>query len=249
MTVIFALLLINYVISGLLDYVAKVHHVELPPSRYISCVLRITIVFTSALWGVLLIMAMTFDRFYGIIRPYKASSVNTVKKAKLTCIFILFFGVAYNIPHIFFSIDVGYDCVPYGKAMAHVYGYVYYWLSFAVNYSLPFVALLIMNSFIIHAVRKRKKLNEVSQQRTKTSELQIFIILLLVTFSFLLLTTMAYMLFLFNMIIDFNQSTKYKAGFQLFYSVSQKTWYTNNGISVHSVWVQVSKWSNCPIQM
>ena len=121
LTVTFALLLINYVISGLLDYVAKVHHVELPPSRYISCVLRITIVFTSALWGVLLIMAMTFDRFYGIIRPYKASSVNTVKKAKLTCIFILFFGVAYNIPHIFFSIDVGYDCVPYGKAMAHVY--------------------------------------------------------------------------------------------------------------------------------
>ena len=56
-------------------------------------------------------------------------------------------------------------------------------------------------------------------------------ILLLVTFSFLLLTTPAYMFFLFSMIIDFGQSPKHQADFQLFFSTSQKTWYINNGIN------------------
>ena len=56
-------------------------------------------------------------------------------------------------------------------------------------------------------------------------------ILLLVTFSFLVLTTPSYMLFLFNVIVDFNKSTEYKAGFSLFYTVSQKTWFTNNAIN------------------
>ena len=33
------------------------------------------------------------------------------------------------------------------------------------------------------------------------------------------------------MIVDFNKSAKYRAGFSLFYIVSQKTWYTNNAIN------------------
>ena len=175
---------------------------------------------------------MTFDRFYGIIKPHKASSFNTVKRAKITCVCIILFGIVYNSPHIFFTLDVGNSCVPYGKAIGFTYGQVYYWLSFVINYSFPFVALLVMNSFIIHTIRSRKNLAAVqSGHHQRSSDTQIFIILLLVTFSFLLLITPAYMLFLFNMIIDFNQSPRYQAGFQLFYSISEKTWYTNDAIN------------------
>ena len=182
--------------------------------------------------GVLLILAMTFDRFYGIIKPHKVSSFNTVKRAKITSVCIILFGIIYNFPHIFFTLDVGNSCVPYGKTIGFTYGQVYYWLSFVVNYMFPFVALLVMNSFIIHTIRNRKNLAAgQSGQHQKSSDSQIFIILLLVTFSFLLLTTPAYMLFLFNMIIDFNQSPRHQAGFQLFYSISEKTWYTNNAIN------------------
>ena len=42
------------------------------------------------------------------------------------------------------------------------------------------------------------------------------------------------MLFLFNMIIDFNQSPKSQADFHLFFVVSQRSWYANNGINVLS---------------
>ena len=176
---------------------------------------------------------MTFDRFYSIVRPHMASSFNTVKKARITCVLIIIFGIIYNVPHIFLAAPRGYDCIPYAQNMNIIYGKIYYWLSFVVNYSFPFVSLLFMNCFIIHAIRTRKKLSVTNENDTKfkTSEKQIFIILLLVTFSFLLLTTPAYMLFLFNMIIDFNQSPKSQADFQLFFASSQRAWYTNNGIN------------------
>ena len=194
---------------------------------------RLTVVFTSNLWGVFLILAMTFDHFYGIIKPHKASSFNTVKKAKITCICVILFGIIYNIPHIFITRDIGYGCVPYGKAIEFTYGQLYYWLSFVVNYSFPFVALLVMNSFIIHTIRNRQSLvaSGQTEQRSKSSETQIFIFLLLVTFSFLLLNTPSYTFFLVNMIIDFSQSPKSQAGIHLFDAITEKTWYTNNAIN------------------
>ena len=203
------------------------------PSVTVYCAVRITAVFTSSLSGVYLILAMTFDRFYGIIKPHKASSFNTVRRAKITCFIIILVCTLFNIPHMFLYIDKGYLCIPYAKHMEPLRGEFYYWLSFVVNYSFPFVALLIMNSFIIHTIRFRKNLGSTDKidKKLKTSERQIFMILLLVTFSFLLLTTPAYMFFLFSMIIDFGQSPKHQADLQLFFSAAQKTWYANNGIN------------------
>ena len=217
----------------MIDYLGKIDRIVFPTVALTSCIIRTIIVFTSALWGVLLILAMTFDRFYGIVRPHLAASINNVTKARATCVFIIVFGTIYNVPHVFLTASAGYDWVPYGKVTEFKFGELFYWLSFVVNYTFPFVSLLIMNSFIIQTIRSRKNLTVASQteQRTKSSDTQIFIILLLVTFSFLLLTAPAYMLFLFNMIVDFNQSPRYQAGSKLFYSLAQKTWYTNNGIN------------------
>ena len=228
---IFDCLYSNTSLLGLLSYLGTEH--LLIPASPVYCALRLAAVFTSSLCGVYLILAMTFDRFYGIIKPHKASSINTVRRAKITCFVIILLCTLFNVPHMFLYIDKGYLCIPYAKHMEPLRGEFYYWLSFVVNYSFPFAALLIMNSFIIHTIRLRKNLGSTNKidKKTKTSERQIFMILLLVTFSFLLLTTPTYMLFLFNMIIDFGQSPKQQADFQLFFSASQKTWYTNNGIN------------------
>ena len=173
---------------------------------------------------------MTFDRFYGIIRPHKASSFNTVKRAKITSFIVILCCFIFNLPHAFLFVDRGYSCVPYAKNMGTL-GTTYYWLSFIANFSFPFVALLIMNSFIIHTIRTRRSLTATNEQPLKTSDKQIFAILLLVTFSFLILTTPDYLFFLFNMVIDFNQSPGYKAQYYLFYSAAQKAWYANHGIN------------------
>ena len=207
-------------------------HLWIPASEG-YCAIRLMAVFASSLCGVYLILAMTFDRFYGIIKPHRAASFNTVKRAKITSFCIIVLCLLFCVPHVFLFTPKGYLCIPYSKHMEPLRGEFYYWLSFVVNYSFPFVALLIMNSFIIHTIRTRKKFTSKDQndQRSKGSERQIFIILLLVTFSFLLLTTPAYMFFLFSMVIDFGKSLKNQAGFQLFFSASQKAWYANNGIN------------------
>ena len=187
---------------------------------------------------------MTFERFYSIIRPHKAASFNTVKRAKVTIMCIIIFGISYNIPHIFLSSSVSRQCVPYGKAMKYVYGQIYYWFSFTISFALPFVLLLSMNCVIIHTLRKRssviEKVNRNGQSqpqgegqapRMQSAERQIYITLLLVTFGFLILLTPAYVFYLYQMFYDYDKSPRAFAVFYLYNSISQKAIYTNNGIN------------------
>ena len=237
---------INSFISGFATYLAMNYSVPFPPGPYWYCALTNGILFSAFLCGTLLILSMTFDRFYSIIRPHKAASFNTVKRAKITIVCIIIFSIIYNIPHLFISTHENWQCLPYGKAMEKPYGQVYYFFSFVVNYALPFVLLLIMNSVIIHKIRKRhvsKKTNDkqksvldnnklpVQKIKVKSAESQMFALLLLVTFGFLILTTPAYILFLFIMFVDFSQSPKLFAGYILLCNLAHKLYTTNHGIN------------------
>ena len=214
-----------------------VHHVFMPPNQLWFCTLNTTILFAAILCSTLVIISMTFDRFYSIIRPHKAASFNTIKRAKLTIISIAIFCSIFSIPHLFITSYDGVQCLPYGYNMQYLHTQFYYWLSFNVNFVLPFILLLIMNCFIIYTLRNRTLLNfpqgqgQSEGQKVKSSEIQIYIILLLVTFAFLILTTPAYVFFLYAMFVDFHKSATDFAGFYLFYNVAQKTHYTNHGIN------------------
>ena len=202
---------------------------------------------------------MTFDRFYSIIKPHKAASFNTVKRAKITISCIILFSLIYNIPHLFISSIQGIQCLPYGDAMGKVYGKLYYWLSFIINFALAFVLLLTMNSVIIYKLRKRTqfimKQDSAGEQRgqddregqsskLKSSEKQVFVILLLVTFMFLILTTPGYLLFLLTMVKNFTTSSRAYAGFYLYYNVAQKLHYTNHGINFFLYVISGQKFRN-----
>ena len=129
--------------------------------------------------------------------------------------------------------------------MEYVHGQLYYWLSLFVNFALPFVFLLIMNSVIIHTLRQRSLLkikHEISTKESsvsndnhrsnfRSSETQIFAILLLVTFGFLLLTTPAYAFFLYVKFVNYHKSPESFAEFYLFYNFAHKLYYTNYGIN------------------
>ena len=181
---------------------------------------------------------MTFERFYSIIKPHKAALFNTVKRAKISIVCILIVSVVYNLPHLFISGHKDWQCLPYATALDKPYGRIYYWLSFVIHYALPFVLLLIMNSVIIHKIRNRsikseKNVDSIQNQASniKTSEKQVFVILLLVTFAFLILTTPGYMLFLFLMLVNFFASPTLFASYYLLYNVAHKLHITNHGIN------------------
>ena len=220
------------------------HDVYIPPDPFWYCTIAMAILFTAFLCSTLFILNMTFDSFYSVIRPHKAASFNTVKRAKLTIFSFIICSMLYNIPHLFISNNNNWECLPYGRAMGKPYGQFYYWLSFVVNFAFPFVLLLSMNSVIIHKIRNRSSLvkelstsktnvshTQCSSTRIKSSESQMFAILLLVTFGFLILTTPGYLLFLFIMLVDFFKTPQLFAGYYLFYNIAHKLHTTNHGIN------------------
>ena len=98
-----------------------------------------------------------------------------------------------------------------------------------------------MNSVIIHTLRTRSHLNvtgsksqgqnEGQTSKMKSSETQIYIMLLLVSFAFLLFTTPGYVLIFYISFVNFLSSANSYAGYYLFYNVAQKLNYTNHGIN------------------
>ena len=244
---------INYkfYFAGFSRYLNKIHEVDIPPSQFWYCTLSITIAWMSSLCSTLFILNMTFERFYSIIKPHKAASFNTVKRAKVTIVCIVIFSIIFNIPHFYITSTEGQSCIPFGNAIQTAIGQFYYWISLIINFALPFVLLLIMNCFIIHTIRQRPELSSQGQgqsedhtSKIKSSEMQIFVILLLVTFGFLILMTPSYVLFVYVIFVNYEKSAYAFAGFSLFYSVGQKTYYSNYAINFFLYVISGKKFRN-----
>ena len=131
--------------------------------------------------------------------------------------------------------------------MSSLHGQIYYWSSNVLSYFLPFVLLLIMNTVIINTLSKRSKSSKITKssgskgrseteghaQKARNSETQIFVILLLVTFAFLILSSPTY-IYIFLVYAKLNKPTPHGiATFHLLFSVAQKTYYTNYGINFY----------------
>ena len=236
--------------TGFTTYMNMVHGVEIPPNQFWYCTIATTVLFISTLSSALFVLSMTFDRFYSIIRPHKAVSFNTVKRAKITIVSIVIFSSLFNIPNVFMTINEERQCVPYVTGIDTVHGLLYYWVSFIINFALPFMLLLIMNSVIIHVIRRSSSFRNKQDAKcdaqsqghseghinsnnmtSKQTDKQVYAILLLVTFGFLILTTPAYVLFLYNMFANYTESPEKFAGFILFYNIAHKMYYTNYGIN------------------
>ncbi len=261
----------------MVGYLSVIHHLGLPPeASIIACPIGNSVIFWLTSCSSYIIVCMTFDRFYSIIKPHKAAATNTVAKARKSIVGIIIFSIFYNSPHAVLSSNDGRICIGFGKYMDKWYGQLYYWLSLIVNFLAPFVLLLVMNSFIIHAIHTRVQRRKQTMQyqsrnkdtenskssyqpdtdpagssslrqssshiqrstvfrlkstRMKNSDRQVFIILLLVTFGFLILNTPVYVLFIYQMVVDYSATPKSYADFFLVYNVGQKLFFTNSGIN------------------
>ena len=120
------------------------------------------------------------------------------------------------------------------------YGLFYYWFSLIVNYIIPFILLMIMNSVIIHTLRNRPTVGATCQgqgqsegkgTKVKNSEKHIYVILLLVTFGFLILSTPSHVFYLLQMVYNFNTTPSSSAAFHLFLQIAGNMHYTNSGIN------------------
>ena len=227
----------------------------MPPNQLWYCTIANTTLFATTLWSTLLIIVMTFERFYSIIMPHKAASFNTTKRAKITITCIVIFGTIYNIPHVFVSANQGRNCIAHTSET--VTGQVYFWSSFVINFLFPFLSLLTINGVIIHKIGNRSRLvslksegqSQDKQPKVKNSERQIYVTLLLVTFAFLVLMSPTFACLLYSSIVGIGNSPKTYADFVLFYNVAQKTYYTNFGINFFLYVISGQKFRSDLIQL
>ena len=138
---------------------------------------------------------------------------------------------------------VGHDgrlCIPNRFASDYVLAQIYSWFTEVLLLAFPFISLLIMNSVLIHTLRKRSKQHfsglsgqdetEPENVKTKNSEKQVFTMVLLITFAFLILNipprALVYYLNFYS-----GNTPSYYAGLYLFYQIGEKCHYTNHGIN------------------
>ena len=210
-----------------MTYLNSVHGFHFPPDQHWFCAIATALLWAATMSSTLFILSMTFDRVYSIIRPHKAASFNTVKRAKITIIIIIIFSCLFNVPYLFTLSTSGLQCI---MDLTKFENRFYFWLSCVVQFIIPFVRLLSMNSVIIRTLRNRslaKKIIDTDQgegqskskhlgqgqsegqgqnTQTKSSERQIFAILLLVAFSFFVLITPLYAFNIYVQIFDFIKS-------------------------------------------
>ena len=180
-------------------------------------------------------------------------------------IFIIVFSCLFNVPYLFTLSTSGLQCI---MDLTNFENRFYFWLSCVVQFIIPFVMLLSMNSVIIHILRNRslaKKFIATDQGEgqcnsrhpgqgqsesqgqnleTKSSERQIFAILLLVAFSFFVLITPLYAFNIYVQVFDFSKSPKHFAGFYIFYQTVHKLYFTNNAINFFLYVISGQKFRN-----
>ena len=223
-----------------MTYLNQFHDVEMPPNQLLFCRLQMFFLYFATLSSNNLLIAVTFERFYSIIQPHKAASFNTVKRARIVigCIFVVF--IVYASPYLLITVTSGLVCVSNQNADANVLRELYYWLTEILIIIFPFLSLLTMNSVIIHTLRQRSKLkllksagDDQSQDynlKSKNAEKQIFTIILLITFVFLILNIPTRSL-VFYLNFSNGSTPYYYAALHLFFQVEEATYISNHGIN------------------
>ena len=229
----------KYFLSALCRYLNVVLELDMPPNQQWHCNVGMTISVMCQYSSTLFILSMTFGRCYSIIRPHKAASFNTVKRAEITIGCIVFFSISFNSLHFFYTLSTGQDCFVFAKETTLQNLLVYYWISTLIMFIIPFVSLLAMNCFIIRTLRRRSSLFKSEGQgqsqghgTNRGYDKQVYVTLLSVTFSFLVLNTTVYSYALVANIVGYQPKTTYSiAATFLFLEVAEKLVYTNYGIN------------------
>ena len=146
-------------IVAIATHLNTAHGIDMPNGLFWYCSIGVYIALSCTMCSNLFIVSMTFERFYSIIRPHKAASFNTVKRAKISIFSIVIFSLTFRSPHLFTTKIQGRYCILYGKILGLVCGKFYYWATLIVNFGIPFVSLLFMNSIIIRTLHRRTQSN------------------------------------------------------------------------------------------
>ena len=222
---------------AILSYIEDMLGVGGPRNQRWYCILQ---VYSSCLCSNYILIAMTYERFYSIIRPLEAASVNTVKRARIIIVCVFLVGFSYSVPFWFIGAFDEKLCYPNLLTSEYVFSKPFIWFTEVLTFIFPFVALLTMNSVIIHTLRKKSMLT-LSESigegqgkgqglKMKHSEQHVFAMLLLLTFAFLILNIPTRVM-IFYLNFTSGNTPDYYATLHFLYQVGKKSNITNHGIN------------------
>ena len=170
-----------------------------------------------------LVLAMTVDKYVAIKWPHKAATYSTPRKVKFILMGVFIFSLLFNFSHIFLTSLVRGKCR--GYVLGGLISKVMPWISFFVNEMIIFLMLIYMNSIIIQTIKNSGKIFESAselkheshsekgmekrQEKIKSAENQLTVMLLLVTILYLVLQIPAYIKTIYLTFVTQDTPSKY----------------------------------------
>ena len=186
-------------------------------------------------YGMWLVLFMTADRVIAIKAPLRAPSLCTPKRAKRSVLALLVATCAFTVPYYTQSDISNNGKLCTGLAVQDTLSLVYSWVNIVMGCFFPFIALLTMNSIIIHAMLRRGSHLVEGQKKDddkrSAENRQLTFMLLLVTFTFLALICPQYLRYFVYSFKSQSTSPFAFAEYVLVVHISNKMYFTNNSVN------------------
>ena len=209
-----------------------------------GCKIIIYLVHVFGGFGAFEIVLMILDKVIAIKLPHKSGVLCTAKRAKILSIINFFTIVIFYLPNLDFSRSVGKgQCARYVKKGWYVT--VYSYISLIVAPVVPVTVLFAMNIIIIKAVWKSQRMrNEnqtVQQDKNKSTEVQLTIMLILVSSLFVILLLPFEIREVYYSMVNKAETPKQYAIFTFVFDITYELYNANFGINFYLYFISGTK--------
>lgn len=166
---------------------------------------------TATIW---LTVSFTVERFIAVRYPLKAASMCTINRARIVIVIVSVYSILFNICRWFeYNIDYKYDAsenliqiasnatdLGSNEMYLRIY-FFYFYLPFMCV--IPMVALLVINTFLIYAVKKsRLQRKDMNVRQSRENNVTIMLVSVVIVFIFCQVPALIY-----NMAYAFNRES------------------------------------------
>ena len=212
-----------------------------------GCKIIIYLVHISGTFAAYEITLMTLDKLIAIKFPHKSAFMCTARRAKIFSVINFIVVSIFFLPNLDFSSSVGNgDCARYVKRGWYVT--VYSYISLILSPVIPVASLFIMNGVIIKAVWESQRMRHTTQTRdrdsVKSTEVQLTIMLILVSSLFVILLLPFEVREIYYSIVSKAETPKQFATFVFVLDFTYELYNLNYGINFYLYFISGTKFRN-----
>lgn len=242
---VLALADISVLIFGLLStWVHEVSGVDVFRSRNALCKVWNWIAFSSSIFSVWLIVAITTERFIVVCFPLSAQRVCNKRRTKGIIIFILIFSLCLNAHFLFTTGIVNHESTRPCDALdgyKHFVRKIWSWMDAAVYFILPFLIISALNTVIVakvvKATRRRRSLQQPKHDKSvgcdnrTRRDVKLNVMLLAVSITFCISSSPMVVLMVTEVLFDENAPPEKLAALFLARTICELLMYVNHAIN------------------